>query len=107
MAERFPQFVLERDGSGNLCWEGILEPSQGRQFRVTITYPSRYPYREPIARVEDPPIERGAPHLYRDFSLCVHRKQWNAETGTAASVVPLVASWLVAYVAWIETGETF
>jgi ubiquitin-protein ligase len=107
MAERFPQFVLKRDGNGGLYWEGIVEPVRGHRFRLTLTYPEHYPYAEPVLRVESPRIRRDAPHVYANGALCVHRSAWNSATGTAVSMVPLACDWLRNYLRWERTGERF
>ena len=106
MRERFPGFAL-RMGSDELFWEGTLEPVQGRRFRITLAYPSRYPYQEPVLRVLRPRLREGAPHRYVDGSICVHRSGWDPATGTAASMIPLASAWLVGYLNWLETGEGF
>jgi ubiquitin-protein ligase len=107
MAERFPQFRLFIDEDGFLRWEGLLEPVPGRRFRVSVSYPRRYPYDPPKLTVDDPPLEPDAPHRYLDGSLCVHRSSWNPETVTAASTVPLVSAWLIGYLNWLESREAF
>ena len=107
MDDRFPQFVLQRGAKSCLGWEGILEPLSGVPFLVSLTYPKRYPYNMPALRVVDPPVQPRAPHVYADGSVCAHKKKWNPTTGTAASCVPLLSAWLVAYLHWLETGERF
>ena len=106
MRERFPGFSLRRR-SDELFWEGTLEPIQGRRFRITLTYPSRYPYLEPVLRVVRPSLRAGVPHRYVDGSICVHQSGWNPATGTAASMIPLASVWLVYYLNWLENGEGF
>lgn len=106
MRDRFPQFVLRRDQS-TLYWEGFVDPVPGHRFLVRVSYPERYPYQEPVLRVQEPPIRPGAPHLYASGAPCIHRQPWNSQTGTAASMVPLLCAWLVAYLQWERTGETF
>ena len=106
MRERFPGFSL-RQRSDGLSWEGTLEPVPGRRFRVRLCYPSRYPYQEPVLRVLRPSLRNGSPHRYADGSICVHQSAWNPATGTAASMIPLAAAWLVSYLNWRENGEWF
>lgn len=106
MGERFSHLRLVRLG-GELRWEGVIEPVRGQRFHIAIAYPARYPYAPPTLWVLDPAIQQGAPHLYADGSICVHRRQWDPMTGTAASLVPLAAAWLVAYLHWRTTGEGF
>jgi ubiquitin-protein ligase len=108
MEERFPALVLRRRQDGTLWWEGIVVPIPDIMYRVAVIYPSTYPYVPPSLRLLDPQVERGAPHVYQDGSLCIHKKgSWNAATGTAASMVPLLAWWLFAYTLWRVTGEEF
>ena len=107
MSRRFPQFRLTRTTLGGLHWRGVLRPAPGYAFLVTIVYPINYPYREPHLRIEAPPLRRGAPHVYSNGSPCIHPGNWDPETGTAASSVALLSSWLVSYVHWVRTGERF
>jgi hypothetical protein len=105
MQERFPQFVLKKDASGSLFWEGLLKPVSGFAFLVRAAYPERYPYLEPVLQVVRPGIRSGAPHLYVNGALCVHRNGWNSATGTAASMIPLASDWLRHYILWERTGQ--
>ena len=107
MRQRFPQFVLRRAARGLLLWDGVIEPHPGVSFRISVEYPPTYPYQEPVLRVDDPPLRAGAPHRYIDGSICIHKHHWDPATGTAASLVPLVAAWLVAYIHWTRTGEGY
>ena len=107
MRERFPGFRLVETSDGSLRWVGVLNPTPDAEFAVSLTYPTDYPYREPKLRVERPALVGGAPHVYSDGSLCVHRRGWDPSRGTAVSEVPLIAAWLVAYVAWRRHGMSF
>lgn len=107
MKERFPDFRLLETDDGLLRWVGVLTPTRGSEFVVSLTYPADYPYREPKLRVDRPALAGGAPHLYSDGSLCVHKQRWDPMRGTAASEVPLIAAWLVAYLSWRRTGVSF
>ena len=108
MRERFPGFVLTRSVGGQLVWRGTLRPvARGSLFELSVTVPERYPYEAPALRVERPALRPGAPHLYVNNHLCVHRQGWDPSRGTVASVVPLAAAWLTAYQHWQETGESF
>jgi hypothetical protein len=107
MEDRFPQFRLIRMPGGELAWVGYLRPTGGSEYLVSLTYPARYPYREPKLRVERPRLRDNAPHTYLDQSLCVHRSSWDPQRSTAVSEVPLIAAWLVAYENWVRTGEGF
>lgn len=107
MESRFPHFRLVRTDLGALQWVGVLRPIEDAEFVTVVQYPDRYPYSAPKLFVVDPPLRTDAPHVYHDGSVCIHKRQWDAECGTAASCVPLLASWLVAYVNWIRTGERF
>lgn len=107
MADRFPTFLLFRSPGGSLAWFGLLRPTGGTEYLVSLTYPTRYPYEEPRLRVESPRLRDGAPHTYMDSSLCVHRTNWDPHRSTAVSEVPLAAAWLTAYEHWLRTGERF
>ncbi len=107
MHERFPQFRLLQALDGCLVWRGVLVPVAGSSFEISITVPARYPYEVPELRSERPAIRSGAPHLYANGTLCVHRSGWDPMRGTVASLVPLAAAWLVGYLHWTQTGEGF
>lgn len=107
MEERFPSFRLMQAQDGSLRWVGVLNPSPDSEFVVSLTYPADYPYREPKLRVERPGLVGGAPHVYSDGSLCIHRRSWDPSRGTAVSEVPLIAAWLVAYLTWHSNGVSF
>ncbi len=107
MHERFPQFVLTQSPSDLLVWRGVLVPVEGAPFEISVTMPARYPYGAPELRAERPRIRPGAPHLYANGTLCVHRLSWDPMRGTVVSVIPLAAAWLVGYLNWLRTGEQF
>lgn len=107
MLERFPQFLLTRSPAALLVWRGVLVPAEGVSFEITVTMPVRYPYVAPELRAERPPLRPGAPHLYANGTLCVHKLNWDPTRGTVASVIPLAAAWLIGYLNWTRTGERF
>ena len=107
MKERFPDFGLERTRTGDLMWRGTLEPIESELFEVTALTPANYPYAAPQLRVMRPELRPGAPHLYADGTLCVHKVKWDPMRGTVASTIPLAAAWLVGYLNWAQTGEGF
>ncbi len=107
MRERFPGFILTRTASGLLVWRGVLRPAEDAAFEVSATAPAQYPYVAPELRVERPPLRSGAPHLYANGTLCVHKASWDPMRGTVASVIPLAAAWLVGYLNWSRSGEGF
>lgn len=107
MHSRFPQLRLHRTEHGALQWVGTLEPIEHVPFLVAVRYPDRYPYEPPRFFVEDPPLHERAPHRYQDGSMCIHKRHWDVMCGTAASCIPLISAWLVAYLHWLHTGEEF
>lgn len=108
MHARFPGFWLMRSASGHLVWWGLLEPAPGSRFLITVTMPTRYPYEEPELRVEEPPLRHDTPHRYASGKLCIHRSGgWDPTRGTVASLIPMAAGWLIAYLHWDQTGERF
>jgi ubiquitin-protein ligase len=107
MRARFPQFVLKRGRAGELYWRGAVEPVPRAVFIVRVVYPATYPFVEPTLRVDTPPLRAGAPHVYADGSLCVHRRQWDPTRGTAPSLVPVLCGWLFMYERWRLHGEVF
>lgn len=109
MAQRFSGFALVRTDDEQLHWVGTLSPVPGHEFLVAASYPDRYPYAEPVLRLLEPELASGAPHVYRDSeTLCVHpTRGWDPERGTVAGSLALASAWLLMYVHWLETGETF
>lgn len=107
MEERFPGFTLLRGADGRLTWAGQVEVGTGRPFQIAITYPTNYPYSEPEIRVTHPQLQGGAPHVYLDGRLCLHRRRWDPFSGTAVASVPLTAEWLLHYVHWLSTREPY
>jgi len=107
MQTRFPNFSLIEETDGQLLWVGVLEPQLDEEFLVTVEYPNDYPYRAPVLWVLDPALRPGTPHVYSDGSICIHKATWDPERGTAASCVPLLAAWLLAYLVWLQTGEIY
>jgi ubiquitin-protein ligase len=86
----------------------VLQPVRSAPaFEITATMPTRYPYEAPELRVERPRVRAGAPHLYANGTLCIHKQNWDPMRGTVASVIPLASAWLVGYLAWLQTGESF
>ncbi len=104
MESRFPQFVLQRERDGTLRWEGIVSPQDDSVFWVSISYPQRYPYCEPVLRLVEPKLRPRTPHVYKGGSICVHPKAWDPSRGTAASEIPLLCDWLRYYLVWCATG---
>lgn len=107
MRERFPGFGLHQLEDRSLAWIGELEPVAGYACVVAVSYPATYPYAEPRLDILDPPLEPDAPHRYQDGSICVHKHEWQPERGTAASMIPLLSGWWVAYVHWVKGGGRF
>ena len=95
MRQRFPGFVLVRYRDRNLAWHGTVEPIPGHRFEIALHYPYNYPYGEPKVRVRTPALRTGAPHVYGDGTLCVHRKGWNPDP---------IADSRVRFAAATETG---
>jgi len=106
MHTRFPYFRLEKVDE-KLAWIGTLEPQVGETFVVALEYPRNFPYSAPTLWVLEPGLQFGAPHLYADGSVCIHQTSWDTGRGTAASCVPLLAAWLLAYIVWLQTGERY
>jgi ubiquitin-protein ligase len=107
MRSRFPQFILTCTHSDLLVWRGILEPVRSAAFGITATMPANYPYSAPELRVERPRLRPGAPHLYANGTLCIHKQNWDPMRSTVASTIPLAAAWLISYLNWSRTGEAF
>lgn len=107
MRGRFPGFRLQQVADGALQWAGALQPIAGVAFIVAVRYPDRYPYDPPRFFVHDPPLSERSPHRYSDGSVCIHKRHWDPMRGTAASCIPLISAWLVAYLHWLQTGEEF
>lgn len=102
---RFPNFTYRRQ-NGRGLWIGTLQPRPtSPAYRIKIEYRHGKP---PDVRVMWPPLAPGAPHLYRDGSLCLYWPKewwWRPDQLIAETIVPWTASWLYYYELWLDTGK--
>jgi hypothetical protein len=74
-------------------------------YQVEIEYRHR---KAPTVKVMQPTIVAGAPHLYKDGSLCLYwPKEWNWQDNEliAEIIIPWTALWLYYYELWLDTGK--
>lgn len=106
MVGAFPQFRHNITRQGGVEWSGSLRPTvESPVYHVRIVHE---PGRTPRVFVNRPVIRRGAPHRYRDGSLCLfwpREWQWSARESLAATIVPWTALWLYYYELWQVTEE--
>ena len=105
MRTLFPGFVSRVTKEG-VVWHGTLRPTEDSPtYAVKVTYRAR---RAPRVFVQSPRLRPGAPHLYKDGSLCLYwpaEWRWTAMESMAETIIPWAALWLFYYELWIVTGE--
>jgi predicted nucleotidyltransferase len=105
MSRHFPGFAHRNVHGASSVWIGALQPSaDSPRYAIEVRVPRR---EVPRVRVKAPVLLRGAPHTYRDGSLCLY----DSEDGTWSSrrplseLVALAAEWLWFYELWLLTGK--
>ena len=102
---RFPGFAGRR-GRSLYTWRGRLQPRPTSPAYVVEVRCSAGGV--PAVRVLAPPLASGAPHLYRDGTLCLSWPRewtWRGEALMAETILPWTAAWLGYYELWLDTGE--
>lgn len=106
MARLFPGFSAAITRGGGLVWRGTLQPtSDSPEYLLRILHE---PNHSPRTFVVHPKLPQGAPHTYRDGSLCLYwpnQWRWGPRESLAATIVPWAALWLYYYEAWLAIGE--
>ncbi len=106
MRVAFPQFAPTLTRGGGTTWHGTLHPTaESPLYHVTITHPFD---RIPAVMVVKPDIRPGAPHRYRDGSLCLYWPEewrWTCRASLADTLVPWTVLWLYYYEIWLVTEE--
>ena len=102
---RFPGFIkTPRGGFG--VWSGPIQPQPvSPVYMVQIVYHLK---KHPRVYVIKPQLVRGAPHLYKDRSLCLYwppEWDWSPDCLIANTIIPWTASWLLFYELWLDTGK--
>jgi hypothetical protein len=99
MRQLFPQFAY--CAGKRPAWYGGLRPDDGSpEYQVTLEYG---PGKAPKVWVLSPEIDKAAPHLYGDHSLCLYyprHGEWHPSMFLAETIVPWAAEWLYFYEAW-------
>jgi hypothetical protein len=97
--------TLKRSGGAHASvWRGQLLPSPTAPwYTILLSYTLGH---TPRVRVEKPKLKSGAPHLYRDGSLCLYYPpdwRWHSGRLLADTIIPWAASWLYFYELWLDT----
>jgi hypothetical protein len=102
---RFPNFQGQIT-PGIAIWRGPLQPRPvSPVYHIEIQYQLK---KTPHVWVVSPHLVSGAPHRWRDKSLCLYwYKEWEWHPGRliAEIIIPLTASWLYYYELWLDTGK--
>ena len=103
----FPGFRrLGKAGTGR--WIGDLQPaSAARTYTVRLDYNA---HTLPQVWVITPALEPGAPHVFREGSLCLYwgkRREWTPAMRLVDTIIPWTAEWLLYYEWWLDTGTWY
>jgi hypothetical protein len=104
---RFPDGRFRLSG-GHLTWTAELQPTPlSRTYLIRVTYQLG---RQPKVVVIKPALDSrpgvGLPHVWKDGSLCLHRRRdWHPTMFLASSIVPWASEWLMYYEIWKATGS--
>jgi hypothetical protein len=105
--------LVEQDGTGNLYWDGVLEPGSGQRYRIAAMYPFDYPHQFVRIYPIDPviPEDCRVKHMFRPTGeahyLCLYTPEEFAsnEHATACTIINRAALWLAVYEDFLVTGE--
>lgn len=97
-----------RPNPGLLYLHGWIGPSpqiNGR-YHVIVSIPPGYGRGVmPRGYVLEPPLRRGAPHLYSDGSLCLDHSGAFGARSTLVTFLAWATVWLTLHEGWLETGK--
>lgn len=103
---RFPTFAFHLNGGHAARWVGTLQPRETSQlYTVAIGYKLG---RVPDVRVLSPTLQRNAPHVYPDGTLCLYWDEewrWRRTEFIALTILPWTSLWLYHYELWLDTDE--
>lgn len=106
MRKVFPQFRERDNRRGGLRWEGQLRPSpDSTEYSIRIDHDSG---KVPRVFVDNPPIDKSAPHRYPGGDLCLYwpkEWRWSANEKLSETLVPWIALWLYYYEIWQFCGK--
>jgi len=102
---RFPGFTHLKTGPKRYVFEGELQPTeQSRVYRVRVFFTVGSC---PVAHVVEPELHKGAPHRWKEGSLCLfhpRRFKWTDRCLVASYIIPWVTMWLYFYEQWLDLG---
>lgn len=107
LAREYPGFEMDVDDDGTPFAHGYIGPTETLRdrYHVLIVIPPGYGHGvPPSAYVLEPPIAKGAPHLFKDGSLCMDHSGAFTHKSTIVTLLAWVSVWLVLYEGWVETG---
>ena len=80
-----------------------------KPIKLCIILPHGYPHKPPIVKEEskEESITQGAPHRWKDGSLCIYGAMdtWNPGKHDIAHTLNLCRRWFTNYAEWRDTGE--
>jgi hypothetical protein len=105
LRRHFPTFACRIAGD-RLQSRGTLHTDTDSAYRVELTYRAGS---SPKIWVTKPRIlHGGAPHMYRDNSLCLfdwREEPWHHRMHLHETIIPWTAEWLVFYEIYLLTGK--
>lgn len=107
LAAEYPGFTMDVDDDGTPFAHGWIGPSATLTgaYHVLLVLPPGYGQGVmPWVHVLEPRLAPGAPHIYRDGSLCLDHSGAFTRRSTLLTVLAWVSVWLVLYEGWRATG---
>lgn len=104
----FPSFKARKLNGGRIEFIGeIIARPELPTYTVSIIYKG---YLRPDVTILTPKLVEHPPHVYPGKVLCLFHPDnynWKKENSIANDIVPLIASWIYFYEAWLEHDEWF
>jgi hypothetical protein len=103
----YPGFEIDISDDGTPYAHGPIGPTTElrNRYHVLLVIPPAYGHEAmPKVIVMDPEIRQGAPHTFRDGSLCLDHSGAFTKKSTLVTLLAWVSVWLVLYEGWLETG---
>jgi hypothetical protein len=107
LSKEYPGFVMDVDSDGTLYTHGWIGANDvlRQKYHVLVLIPPGYGRGAlPIGHVLEPRLRAGAPHTFRDGSLCLDHSGAFTSKSTLITFLAWVTVWLVLYEDWCETN---
>jgi ubiquitin-protein ligase len=100
----FALVELRPTAEGNVYARTALQTSNGKQYVLSIRFPTNYPNEMPRVFIDAPTITY-APHRYEGGHICyLHPSMWNPGSHHLTFVIARAAKWLNKYEVWRSNG---